>query len=302
MSSVEQPLLGNVALVTGASRGIGKGVSAALAKAGATVYATGRTVNSSKTAPGTVSETAQEINEAVATAGGNGRCIAIQCDHTDDAAVAAVFDRVLSETGRLDILVNNAYGAALAIMKTLKQKFWEKDLSMWDKSNDVGLRSHYVASALAARYMVNARSGLIVNISSFGGWRYAGFAGDVAYGVGKAASDRLANDMAVELKPYGVAAVSLWPGMVNTELVSSMRPGGSFGDRAESPEFAGRAIVALAQDKNLMKKTGKVLLTTELATELAFTDISGSIPKSHPPNLREELSKPPTHWDLNAKL
>jgi NAD(P)-dependent dehydrogenase (short-subunit alcohol dehydrogenase family) len=137
-----------------------------------------------------------------------------------------------------------------------------------------------------------------------GGLRYAKFAGDVAYGVGKAAGDRLINDIAHELKPHNVAAISLWPGAVNTEMTMARVEGGKgFGPNAESPEFAGASIVALYKDPKLMQKTGKVLLTTELATELKFTDIDGRVPSSHPPGLRKAMSREvPLQWKLDAAL
>jgi NAD(P)-dependent dehydrogenase (short-subunit alcohol dehydrogenase family) len=183
----------------------GHRIAAGLAKAGGVVYITGRTPTSTKNAPGTLAGAAEEIN----TAAPDGRCIGVQCDHSDDVAVEALFKRVIDKNGRIDVLVNNAYGAVITVMETGGKTFWEKDPWVWDASNDVGLRSHYVASVFAARQMVSAKKGLIVNVSSFGGWRYAGFATDVAYGVGKAASDRMANDMAVELQKHNVAAVSL---------------------------------------------------------------------------------------------
>ena len=163
-----------------------KGIAMQLAKAGGVVYITGRTLTSTKKTPGTLAGAVDEINAAAP----NGNCIGVACDHSDDAATEALFRRVIDENGRIDVLVNNAYSAVNTIMETAGKKFWEKEPSVWDKSNDVGLRSHYVASVFAARHMVSARKGLIVNVSSFGGWRYAGFATDVAYGVGKAASDR----------------------------------------------------------------------------------------------------------------
>ena len=239
-----------VAVVTGASRGIGKGIATQLAKAGGTVYITGRTLTASKKTPGTLAGAVEEINLAAPT----GRCIGVQCDHSDDAAVQALFEKVMSENDRVDVLVNNAYGAVNSILDTAGKRFWEKDPAVWDASNDVGLRSHYVASVFAARHMVKAGKGLIVNVSSFGGWKYAGFATDVAYGVGKAASDRMANDMGVELKKHGVAAVSLWPGAVSTELIKEAYGPGGFGSNAETPEFAGAAVVALASDPNLVSR------------------------------------------------
>ena len=285
-----------VCLVTGASRGIGKGIALALGKAGHKVYITGRTKVATKKSPVAMDTTAAEINKASISTGG--RCIPIICDHADDESTKNVFDRIMKENGRLDILVNNAYAAVNAILETSKQKFWEKDLSVWNASHNVGLRSHYVCSVFASKIMVPRNEGLIVNISSFGGLEYAWFANDIAYGVGKAALDRLGSDMAHELKKHNVCCVTLWPGTVRTGLVGD-NPGFENG---ETPEFCGRCVLAISENLNKIfpSRTGRILLSTELAAEFHFTDVDGKIPNSHPGDLREQMSAAPKHWLLKG--
>jgi NAD(P)-dependent dehydrogenase (short-subunit alcohol dehydrogenase family) len=159
--------------------------------------------------PGTVGETAAQIDEL----GGHG--IAIACDHHDDAQVRAVFERVEKEHGRLDVLVNNVYSAP-DLVPWLGKKFWELPIEAWDQVIDIGTRSHYVSSVFGAPLMLANRSGLIVNVSSSGAVSYGH---NVVYGVGKAAVDKMTADMAIELDGTGVSVVSLWPGLVRTELL-----------------------------------------------------------------------------------
>ena len=200
-------LSGKVAVVTGASRGIGKGVALALASEGATVYVTGRTVApGSSPLPGTVGETAAQCDER------GGRGIAVQVDHGKDDQVAALFEQVEREQGRLDILVNNAF--TLSDDLTEPKPFWEKPLSNWEMV-DVGVRSNFVAAWHAARIMVPQKSGLIVAISGYTGVAYTY---SVVFGTSKSAVDRMARDMAIELKPHNVASISLWQGLTLTEL------------------------------------------------------------------------------------
>ncbi|XP_075954140.1 dehydrogenase/reductase SDR family member 1 [Anarhichas minor] len=264
-------LSGWVCVVTGASRGIGRGIALQLSEAGATVYITGRQET-------TLKETAAQVKER----GGN--CVPVICDSTKDKDIEDLFERIKREqNGRLDILVNNAYAGVQAIFQNMGNKFWETDPTIWDSINNTGLRGHYFFSVYASRMMVAQGRGLIVTISSMGGLRYLF---NVPYGVGKAACDRLAADMAVELKSRGVASVSLWPGAVKTELVSQMildkeTPQG--GDpkfkevfaNGESTEVSGMCIVNLAIDKHLMSLTGKVLMTCDLARRYGIRDIDG---------------------------
>jgi len=269
-------LTGKVALVTGASRGVGRGIALGLGEAGATVYLTGRTVEEGKAAvplPGTIYKTAEEVNQL----GGQG--IPIRCDHLNDQEVEVVFQRIRAEQNRLDILVNNVWGGYEHFndgTEFWKEKgFWTIPISRWDKSFQAGIRAHYVASVLAAPIMIEQRSGLIVNISFFAAKKdNAG----VAYGVAKAASDRMAATMAYELREHGVAAVSLYPGLVRTESV--MKAAEYFDlSNSESPEFIGRTIAALANDPKIMEKSGQALVAAALALEYGITDIDGKQPR-----------------------
>lgn len=278
-------LTGRVAVVTGASRGIGKGVALALGAQGATVYVTGRTVaTGTHELPGTVGETAAEVDRR------GGRGVAIAVDHADDGQVAALFDRVAREQGRLDILVNNAF--ALPEDLTDGNSFWEKPLSNWGMV-DVGVRSNYVAAWHAARVMVPARSGLIVAISGYTGVAYTY---DVVFGMCKTAVDRMARDMAVELEPYDVASVSLWQGLTYTERAQrNLSANPAMRDAAAtnpvggcSPEFPGRVIASLASDDDVMKRSGGTFITAELAADYGVTDVDGKVV----PSMRSERGSP----------
>jgi NAD(P)-dependent dehydrogenase (short-subunit alcohol dehydrogenase family) len=263
-------LEGRVAVVTGASRGIGKGCALELGAAGATVYLTGRTLEEGcAPLPGSLAGTAAEIDAA------GGRGIPVRCDHRDDEAVAALFARVRAEAGRLDVLVNNAFLIPKEL--TSGRPFWETPLSNWDDMIDVGTRSAYAASHFAAPLFVAQRAGLIVNVSSSGAVEYAWH---VAYGVGKAALDRITADTARELLPFGVAVVSLWPGLVLTERTSRARealPSLDFSG-AESQRFTGRAVVALAGDPGVLARSGRAFSSREIAEAYGFRDVGGGLP------------------------
>ena len=278
-------LSGRVAVVTGASRGIGKGIALALASEGATVYVTGRTVTpGSSPLPGTVGETAAQCNSR----GGTG--VAVQVDHGRDDQVAALFEQVEREQGRLDILVNNAF--SLPDDLTQPKPFWEKPLSNWEMI-DVGVRSNFVAAWHAARIMAPQESGLIVAISGYTGVAYTY---SVVFGTSKSAVDRMARDMAIELKPYNVASISLWQGLTLTELaqrnlanIPGLKDGTATRPKdACSPEFPGRVIAALASDPQVMRHSGGTHITAELAREYGITDIDGKII----PSLRAERGAP----------
>lgn len=247
----------SVALVTGASRGVGRGIAEALADAGMRVYATGRTID--RTA----------LPAGIARVG---------CDHTDDEAVARLFASIHGECGRLDVLVNCAWGGYERMVEdghfTWAAPFWEQPAWRWDAMITAGVRSAFVASQLAARSMVPARRGLIVNISH---WAAQKRIGNTIYGIAKAATDKLTSDTAVELRPHGVAVVSLYPGLVRTEAVLAA---GIFDlSNSESPEFSGRAVAALAADPELLSLSGGVLVAAALAQRYGFSDVDGRSPR-----------------------
>ncbi len=264
-----------IALVTGASRGAGRGIATALGQHGATVYITGRSQAAGDHAlPGTIHETAA----LVTAAGGTG--IAVAVDHADDTAVAALFGQIAAEQGRLDILVNNA--AAITDELTASGNFWEKSLELADLIT-VGIRSSYVASWHAARSMVAQGAGLIVNTSGSGGVHYVY---GPAYGAHKAAQDKLAADMAVDFAGTGVTAVSLWMGALLTDrlkalIASDEAKYGYLWDRVETPEFSGHVIHAMAQDRDLGELSGQTLIGAELAIRYGIIDTGGRQPPSY---------------------
>jgi dehydrogenase/reductase SDR family protein 1 len=250
---------GQVAVVTGGTFGVGRGIARALAQLGARVFVTGRSVQDG--AP---------IDE---------RITGIRCDHRLDADVTAAFERVARETQGIDILVNNVWGGYERMVEdgqfTWGKPFWEQPLWRWDAMFGAGVRAHYHASQLAARSMVASRRGLIVNISH---WAAQKHIGNVAYGVSKAATDKLTSDMAVELRPHGVTVVSLYPGMVRTEKVMEAAAWLDLSN-SESPDFIGRAVAALAGDPDVMRHSGTVLVAAAVAMEYGFTDVDGKTPR-----------------------
>jgi NAD(P)-dependent dehydrogenase (short-subunit alcohol dehydrogenase family) len=263
-------LTGKVAVVTGASRGVGKGIALTLAGEGATVYVTGRTTESGTSPlPGTIGETAAECDAR----GGKG--IPVQVDVTDDAQLAALFDQVKREQGRLDILVNNVL--SIPPEMTQRIKFWEKPLSNWEIF-DTGLRAAFVASHYAAKIMVPQKSGLIVGISGFVGVTYTY---DVIFGATKAGMDRMMRDMGLELKEHGVAAVSLWQGFTYTErAIENLKSVPGMAQQlnsaaGSSPEYPGRIIAALAKDPDIMSRSGGTWINAELGEQYCVADIDG---------------------------
>ena len=276
-------LSGKVAVVTGASRGVGKGIALALAEQGATVYVTGRTVTpGSHPLPGTVSETAAEVDRR----GGKG--VAVCVDHANDDQVAALFAQVRREQERLDILVNNAI--AIPPELTRPGSFWEKPISNWEMI-DVGLRSNFVAAWHAARIMVPQKSGLIVALSGYVGVTYTY---SVVFGTCKSATDRMARDLAVELKPHNVASLSLWQGFTYTERAQeNLKTVPGMASQLNSAvgssvEYPGRIIGALARDAEVMKRSGGTFIAAELAQEYGITDIDGRVI----PSLRAQRGAP----------
>lgn len=265
-----------VVLVTGASRGAGRGIALALGAHGCTVYVTGRSQKSGDhPLPGTIYETA----EGVTAAGGRG--IAVVCDHSDDVQVAALFEQIRSDHGRLDILVNNA--AAVYDELTFPGNFWEKPLKMADMI-DVGIRSSYVASWHAAPLMLAQSRGLIVFTSASGAVHYSL---GPAYGAHKASLDKMAFDMGVDFaqESAAVSAVSVWMGPVLTErlkavIQSDREKFGELEEASESPEFTGHIIWALFNDPALSEKSGKTFIGAELATSYGILD-AGRAPPSY---------------------
>src|ERR1700740_883933 len=269
-------LAGKVAVVTGASRGIGAGIAMLLGEQGATVYVTGRTTASK---PGTIPGTISEVANSITTAGGVG--IPVVCDHADDGRIKALFERVQAEQGHLDILVNNA--TAVGPDPFAPPPFWNKSLTISEQFT-VGLRSAFVATYYAAPLLIAANGALVVNVSYYGAVSYHL---DPAYGATKAGLDKLTFDMAADFAPYGVAVVSLWPGPTATErskfILAKMRGGDKTLEGAETPKFSGLAIASLYSDPQLMSKSGSVVIAAEAAPEYGFKDFNGK----QPPGLAE---------------
>lgn len=252
-------LEGSVVVVTGGTFGVGRGIARELACNGARVFVTGRSVRDGSA--------------------DDERVTRIRCDHRLDAEVAEAFEHIISETRRIDILVNNVWGGYERMVEngifTWTKPFWEQPLWRWDAMFSAGVRAGYQASQLAAPAMIANRRGLIVNISF---WAAQKHIGNVAYGVSKAATDKMTADMAVELRPYGVTVVSLYPGLVRTEKVMEAAAWLDL-TNSESPEFIGRAIAALAGDPENIRHTGSVLVAASLAVEYGFKDIDGKAPR-----------------------
>jgi NAD(P)-dependent dehydrogenase (short-subunit alcohol dehydrogenase family) len=268
----DQPV---VAIVTGASRGAGRGIAIGLGSHGCTVYVTGRSEKAGDAAlPGTIYETA----EAVTAAGGKG--IAVRVDHADDAQVKVLFDQVEREHGHVDILVNNA--AAIYDELTTPGHFWEKPLKLGNVI-DVGLRSSYVASWYAAPMMVARRNGLVAFTSGSGAVHYVFGA---AYGAQKAGQDKLAADMAVDFKDFNVAAISIWMGAVLTDRLKAVIASdpvklGHILNTCETAEFTGHVIWALYGDPRLMELSGQTVIGAEMAVKYGFKDEGGRQPPSY---------------------
>lgn len=259
-------LSGTVAVVTGASRGAGKGIALVLGEAGATVYVTGRSTRGAPSGPareGTIEETAEAVNAR----GGDG--IPVRCDHTVDEAVQALFARVRREQGRLDLLVNNVWGgyeerSGEPEVPFFSTPFWKQPPWRWDGMFTAGVRAHLAASRHAAPLLVehrDERPGLIVNTIA---WAFGAYLGNVLYDTAKAATARLAFGMAEDLRRHRVASVALAPGHLGV---------------TETPEYIGRAVATLTADPDIMARTGRLLTVGELAREYAFTDTDGTQPE-----------------------
>ena len=252
-----------VALVTGASRGVGKGVATALLEAGYAVFATGRTIESSDLPAGITR---------------------IRCDHTNDDETAAVFARIAESSPVIDVVVNNSWGGYEQMVEngqfTWGLPFWQQPAHRWSSMMDAGVRAAWAVSARAVPMMLQNPSrngrGLIVNISL---WAAQKFIGNTIYGVSKAATDKLTADMAHELRKHGISVVSLYPGLVRTEAVLAAASQGWFKlDNSESPEFIGRVIAALARDPRSSSRSGTVVVAAQAARELGVVDVDGKQP------------------------
>ena len=258
-----KPLKDKIALVTGGTKNVGKGIAIGLGEAGATVYVTGRSI------------TEKDV-KGITNAGGKG--IALGCNHENDEEVKAVFELIEKNEGKLDILVNNAWGGYNRLRNRKdyagfkwKAPFWEQPIELWQEMFNVGVRSNYVSSLYASNIFLRQKYGLIVNISFYASRKYYG---NVIYGISKAAVDKMTMDMSEELKKHKVACISLYPGYID-DTKKAPNP------KKETSIFVGRAITALASDKNIMKKTGQILVAAELAKEYGFADIDGIQPEPY---------------------
>ncbi len=254
------------AVVTGGSRGVGRGVAEGLAEVGAAVWVTGRD-------EAALAETVGRVSEL----GGQG--VAIGCDHRDDASTEKAFEQVRTDAGGIDVLVNSAWGGYERMVEdgeyTWEAPFWEQPVWRWDAMFDAGVRAAYTSSRLAAGMMVSQGGDLIVNVSALAARKYTA---NVAYGVAKAATDRMSADMALELRPFGVAVISLYPGLVRTEKVMEAAEHLDLSN-SESPRFTGRVVAALANDPERMDHSGSARVAAELAGSYGVTDVDGSSPR-----------------------
>ncbi len=263
---MSESLSDKVAVVTGSTRGVGRGIAIALGEQGATVYVTGRSSGDGEL---TIEGTAAKVTEA----GGEG--IPVRVDHGDDAQIAALFHTVRAGHGHIDLLVNNVY--KIPDPPAWGGGFWDHPIQVWDDQVGIGLRAHYVASWNAAPLIFAAGPGAaIVNVSSPGGQSYH-FSS--SYGAGKAGLDRLTADMAVELEPKGVAAIVLYPGSVSTEFIVDAR---GFNPDAQTPLLVGRSVAALVQADDLMARSGTIQWVEDLAAEFDLHDEHGRRPPGYP--------------------
>src|SRR5437764_2142998 len=249
-----------VALVTGASRGVGKGVATALHDAGYRVFATGRTIESADLPSGITR---------------------LRCDHTNDDDTAAAFARIADMSPSLDVVVNNSWGGYERMMDggqfTWGLPFWQQPAHRWTSMMDAGVRAAWTVSSRSVPLMLPHKRGLIVNISV---WAAQKFIGNTIYGVAKAATDKLTADMAHELRPHGISVISLYPGLVRTESVLAAASQGWFTlDNSESPEFIGRVIAALSTDTRVSDRSGTVVVAAQAALELGVKDVDGKQPR-----------------------
>jgi NAD(P)-dependent dehydrogenase (short-subunit alcohol dehydrogenase family) len=267
---------GRIAVVTGASRNAGRGIALELGEAGATVYVTGRSVRGGKPTTAHASGNIDETAEMVTASGGTG--IPVQCDHTVDAEVEALFGRIQQEQERLDLLVNNVWGG-YEDMQDFGAPFWEQPLWRWDKMFGADVHAHFTASRLAVPLMLPHGQGLVISTTF---WDRDKYFKPLPYHLAKTTINRMAYGMALELREYGIAAVALSPGWLRTEHIlreyeTDDLSAHKIDDLAtsESTRYVGRAVVALMADPSIVEKSGRVLTVGDLAREYGFTDVDG---------------------------
>ena len=296
-----KPLEGRIAVVAGASRGAGKGIALALGDAGATVYVTGRTTRgtrNSQATPGTIDDTAEEVSAR----GGIG--IPLRADYTNEADVAAVFDRVQQDHGKLHLLANAVWGGGDAFttmedwQKSWSQPFWQQPLTLWDHMMKGGPYAYLLASTHAARIMAASGGGLIVGVTDgimadapeevLGGAIKGPYQGAFMWTLAHEVINRMMYGMSCEAKAKKIAVITLMPGFMRTEAVvkylntDELRKAMGF-EKSETTEYIGRAVAHLAADPKVLKKTGRIHFVADLAKEYGFTDVDGKqVPRFNP--------------------
>lgn len=270
-------LAGKICIVTGASRGVGRGIALGLAEAGATVHVSGRTTDE-RAHPEGLDRPGSLASVLDAAGAFPGRVIAHRVDHASDKETEDFVNSVIASEGRVDVLANCAWGGYERIFEqgqAWSDPVWMQPMWRWTSMMDVGVRSAWCATRVVTKMMAEQKSGLIVNVSF---WAARKFMGNVAYGVAKAATDKMSSDLAVQLREYGIAVVSLYPGLVRTE---DIQRNAQYFDmsNSESMEFQGRAVAALSADPDILQKSGRVVVSAELAIEYGFTDLDGYQPR-----------------------
>jgi len=271
-----QKLKGKVAVVTGASRGAGRGIASVLGESGATVYVTGRSMRTASSRPELAGTTIEETAEMVTARGGIG--IPVRCDHTNDQEVENLFAQIEAEQGQLDILVNNVWGGYEKEMdEGFVTPFWEQPMWRWDAMFTAGARAHYSASRLAAKLMIPKKHGLIINTTFYDRGKYFQ---PLSYFLAKNTINQMAYAMGLELREHNIACIALSPGWMRTEAVLAViAPDGEIPqkeyEQTESVEYIGRAVAALAADVHILSKTGQTWTVGDLAKEYEFTDVDG---------------------------
>jgi NAD(P)-dependent dehydrogenase (short-subunit alcohol dehydrogenase family) len=270
-------LTGQVAVVTGATRGAGLGIARVLGEQGATVYVTGRSVRGAPTVPdypGSIEDAADQVSAR------GGRGIPVRCDHTDEQSVVELFGRVQAGHGRLDVLVCNAWAGYMPYPehnKWFDQPFWEQSMERWDGMFTGGLRAHLMTARYGVPLMLPASRGLVIFTTFTMGRKYLG---NVFYDVAKNGICRAAEVLAGELEDHEIAVLALTPGWVLAERMTDLTP--SQRAQTESVEYIGRAVAALATDPGVMRRSGQALAVGNLAREYGFTDVDGRQPTAYP--------------------